>query len=313
MKKPRRISPQVLLTGATATLATLSGEQYCHATHQTPPPDISARLPMSMQHFAFHRENVLGTSFELLVNSVRPGEAELCEQQVLAEVERLRLILSTYDSTSEINRVRAGSPVESSDLKSLLSAYDLWAERTGGAIDVNMAEVIGLWKGAKTVAPSEEELAKAIAQPCAYNVDALGKGYIIDRAVEVARRFAPSGLLNIGGDIRVWGEQTWNIGIADPFAPAENSKQLSGFALRNGAVATSGGYSRFVNLGGQRYSHIIDPRTLRPANGVASASSRISVPQRRRHGRRRGKFNPKCFHRRFTRRSLSLIQIALRR
>jgi thiamine biosynthesis lipoprotein ApbE len=272
MKKPHRISSQVWLTGTTATLAALANEQACQATHHASSPAISLREELSSQRFAFHREHVLGTSFELLVNALRPEQAGLCEQQVLAEIERLRLILSTYDSSSEINRVRAGAPVISPELNSLLADYDTWTARTGGAIQVNMGEVIKLWKGAQAELPSELALQTAMAQPRAYNVDALGKGFIIDRAVAVARRFAPGGLLNIGGDIRTWGEEHWTIGIANPFAPAENAPALTRFNLRGGAVATSGDYSRFMTHDGRRYSHIIDPRILRPASGIRSAS-----------------------------------------
>jgi len=275
MNKSKRLASQVWLTGATASLTVLSTEQAGQALQPALPAqasNISEQMPLPLQQFAFHRENILGTSFELQVNSIRPEGACVCEQQVLAEIERLRLILSTYDPASEISRVRAGAQVKSPELKTLLSDYALWAERTNWAISVSMGEVIRLWKAAKETAPSSEALARASSQLHAYNVDALGKGFIIDRSVEVAQRFAPSGLLNIGGDIRVWGDKAWQIGVANPSAPAENAPLLGGFVLRNGAVATSGGYSRFVTLNGQRYSHIIDPRTLQSVNEITSAS-----------------------------------------
>jgi thiamine biosynthesis lipoprotein ApbE len=259
-------------TGAAATVTAFSGGQSIQALPSTPPVGSSERFPVSLGQFAFQREGILGTSFELYVGAVRANDARVCEQQVLAEIERLRLIFSTYDSASEISRVRAGAPVASTELNALLSAYELWTQRTDGALHLNMAEVIRLWKEASDLPPAVPALANAFAQPRAYNVDALGKGYIIDRAVEVARRFAPAGLLNIGGDIRVWGGVAWPIGIANPFAPAENAPLLGQFTLREGAVATSGGYSRFINLAGQRYSHILDPRTLQPVNQVSSAT-----------------------------------------
>ena len=260
------------LSGAAATLTVISGGQSSEAAIPPVPSGVSENFPVSLGQFSFQRENVLGTSFELLVGAVRADDARVCEQQVLAEIERLRQILSTYDSSSEISRVRAGESVASPELDSLLSTYALWSQRTSGAINVNMAEVIRLWKEARDLPPAENALAEAFLRPHAYNVDALGKGYIIDRAVEVAKRFAPSGLLNIGGDIRVWGGAAWPIGIADPFAPAENAPLLGRFELRDGAVATSGGYSRFVSIAGRRYSHIIDPRTLQPVKLVSSAS-----------------------------------------
>ena len=38
------------------------------------------------------------------------------------------------------------------------------------------------------------------------------------------------------------------------------------------ALATSGSYERFVEIAGQRYSHIIDPRTGHPVTGTAGVT-----------------------------------------
>ena len=272
MKRRDRPHLRRWLTGAAATLTAFPTAQPLLAVQLPPAASNSEHFPVSLGQYDFQHEGVLGTSLDLLVGAVRADDARVCEQQVLAEIERLRRILSTYDLASEISRVRAGGSVNSPELAALLSAYDLWEQRTGGAINVNMGEVIRLWKQARHLPPVASALANARVVPRAYNVDALGKGYIIDRAVEVARRFAPTGLLNIGGDIRVWGDASWRIGVANPFEPAENAPLLASVVLRDGAVATSGGYSRYVNIAGQRYSHIIDPRTLQPASQVSSAT-----------------------------------------
>ena len=87
------------------------------------------------------------------------------------------------------------------------------------------------------------------------NVDALGKAYIIDRAAAAARKAWPSIdalLLNIGGDIVVWG-RSCEIGIADPGAWYDNARPIATIDLQNAAVATSGTYARGA--------HLIDPRS----------------------------------------------------
>jgi thiamine biosynthesis lipoprotein len=224
--------------------------------------------------FTFARDGVLGTSFDLSVRTVRPAEAERVEQAVLAEIARLSAILSTYDPASEISRVQLGTRIESPELAELLAAYEMWATRSGGALSSRLGGVKQLWQEAAQTgrAPDDAALRAALVAPGALNVDALGKGYIIDRAVAVARRLAPAGLLDIGGDLRAWGEVDWLVGVADPFNPADNAPPLATFFLRDAAVATSGGYARFVTLAGQRRSHLIDPRTLQPADGAASAT-----------------------------------------
>jgi hypothetical protein len=101
--------------------------------------------------------------------------------------------------------------------------------------------------------------------PGELNIDGLGKAYVIDRCVEVARRFAPAGLLNIGGDIRAWGAVDWTIAVADPRRPEDNAAPLTMFRLRDAAVATSGGYARGA--------HILDARTRRPVDYRAAATA----------------------------------------
>ena len=106
------------------------------------------------------------------------------------------------------------------------------------------------------------------------SLDALAKGYVIDRAAERARDIdGVSGvLLNIGGDLRHCGVQAITVGIADPHAPADNAPPLARVQLTDASLATSGGYRRGFVSNGRRVSHILDPRTGRPAERVASAS-----------------------------------------
>src|SRR5258706_16444868 len=77
---------------------------------------IGIEREWSLGEFIFHREGVLGASMELIVQAPRMADAGECERRVLGEVERLRRILSTYDSASEIRRVMLGGAVESVEL-----------------------------------------------------------------------------------------------------------------------------------------------------------------------------------------------------
>jgi thiamine biosynthesis lipoprotein ApbE len=239
------------------------------------PPAVGA-VPgaAALEQFNFGHESVLGTSLDLIVRAQTSVDAVECQRQVLAEIERLRQILSTYDPSSIIRQYMAGERAAAPELDELLAAYEVWSVRTGGAVNARLGAVIELWKQAGQAGrlPGAEALQQAVNQPLALNVDALGKGYIIDRAVAVAQRFAPAGLLNIGGDMRAWGDVSWTIGVADPRNPADNAPWLTSFGLRDAAVATSGDYARYQLIAGRRYSHIIDPRTLQPVQQVTSAT-----------------------------------------
>lgn len=79
-------------------------------------------------------------------------------------------------------------------------------------------------------------------------------------------------VVNIGGDLVVRGSWTEPVDIADPKSDAENSEPIGRLLIQDRAVATSGNYRRGVELGGRRYSHIVDPRTGLPAEDVISST-----------------------------------------
>src|SRR5262249_45043803 len=74
----------------------------------------------------------------------------------------------------------------------------------------------------------------------------------------------------LGGDLGGWGHRL--VGVQDPKRPEDNARPLTALRLSDRAVATSGGYQRFYQIDGRRYSHLLDPRTGRPADGVAAVT-----------------------------------------
>ncbi len=262
------------LTGAAAGLVAFTPGAKLSAAVQVLSGDLPLRRAADLKLFSAGYDYVLGTSLDLFVEAARPRDAAECEARILGEIERLRGILSTYDPASEISRVLAGAPVASVELAELLAVYETWSTRTQGLITPRLGGVIVAWREAARTGqlPEAAALTQAARRARAFNVDALGKSFIIDRAVAVARRFASGGLINLGGDIRAWGDSAWTIGVADPRNPADNAAPLTRFTLRDAAVATSGGYARFFDVGGRRFSHLIDPRTLWPCEAGGSAT-----------------------------------------
>ncbi|PDW02011.1 FAD:protein FMN transferase [Candidatus Viridilinea mediisalina] len=108
---------------------------------------------------------------------------------------------------------------------------------------------------------------QAVALPPQMRLDLGGsaKGWAADHLARWLGRSAPA-LVDLGGDIAVSGPRAdgspWAIGIADPFAPAD---ELELIMLKEGAIATSGRDFRRWYRTGQAYHHIIDPRTGMPA------------------------------------------------
>jgi thiamine biosynthesis lipoprotein len=73
--------------------------------------------------------------------------------------------------------------------------------------------------------------------------------------------------------MNTWGQQPdgtdWMVAITNPM---QKHKAFAWLPVRNGAVATSGNYEKFITLNGQKYSHIIDPKSGYPATGLVSVT-----------------------------------------
>lgn len=261
-----------------------------------------ARSAEPPQVFPFHHEGVLGTSLDLQVQAPDAQQAAAVETAILDEIERLRKILSTYDETSEISRVNASTdPVPCSpELLDVLAFYDYWTAKSRGAYNGHLGELIGVWKaaekaGAPPPAATLLPIVRSLALPGwkldraahtvtrlttgTLDVNSLGKGFIISKAVVAARAKAPAIqgiLLNVGGDIFASGSQApatpWAISVANPAHNEDNAPPLTQVKLTDRAISTSAAYERGYTFGGKHYSHILDPRTGFPAAGVASAT-----------------------------------------
>ncbi len=231
-------------------MSMIMGATGCAVAAGLVPTIICPAPAATLEEFNFHHDGIIGTSLDLLLLTRSAEQASCCRAVVLGEIERLRRILSIYDPASEISRVNRGGRPNSIELRELFDVYSRWENRTGGLISCRLGGAIARAKSR----PGTGEL----------NVDALGKAYVIERAAAVAAALAPAGILNIGGDLRAWGERSWRIGIADPHHPADNAP-LAGFVeVRNAAVAASGSYARGP--------HIIDPRTQSPSSALAGAT-----------------------------------------
>jgi thiamine biosynthesis lipoprotein ApbE len=252
--------------------------------------------------FQFHHDGVLGTSLDLQVNTADAQQAALVESTILAEIERLRKILSSYDADSDLNRVNAATtPVQCApELLEVLGFYDFWNAKSKGAYNGHLGELIATWKAAeKAGAPPPPAvlapIVRSLAQPGwslnaqthtvtrltsgTLDLSSLGKGYIISKAMVAARTKAPTTpgiLLNIGGDIFANGVSApgipWTVGVADPLHNEDNAPPLLQVRLSDRAISTSGAYARGYTFGGKHYSHILDPRTGYPATGAASVT-----------------------------------------
>ena len=258
---------------------------------------VGSRSKSSNWHVS-HFENVLGTSMEIKLVAASDVAADRAENAALHEIKRLNGILSGYDPTSEFSRwsVSRGQAVPvSPELMEVLKLWDAWHTRSGGALNP-AAEAIGrVWKQAETAGrrPAAADLhiaADAAAQPqwaldeqagtatrltgTPLMLNSFTKSYVIEHAAAAALRSPgiTGVVLNIGGDLVVRGAESQRVDIADPRADAENAEPIASLQIGDRAAATSGNYRRGYDIGGRRYSHIVDPRTGRTADDIVSAT-----------------------------------------
>jgi thiamine biosynthesis lipoprotein ApbE len=246
----------------------------------------------------FQQENVLGTSFEMKVFAPSAAVASRAGSAALREIARQSAILSSWDPNSEFSRwfrTRGRAVPVSPELFDVLSAFDTWRERTGGALDAAAEAVSRAWKFAaqqgRIPAGNEIDSAVAAVRQTHWKLDSVArtathlsdtplalnsfvKSYIMDRAADVALATpgVSGAVLNIGGDLVIRGSWTEPVNLADPRSDAENSAPVEQILVSDRAVATSGGYRRGFDIAGRHYSHIVDPRTGRPTSHILSAT-----------------------------------------
>lgn len=240
-------------------------------------------------------EGVLGTTLHLRVEASTHRAALAARDAALREIDRLEAVFSRRDDCSELSVwSRAATPREvSDDLARVLREALAWWRRSNGAFHPG-AKILGdAWRQAarRGERPSPSVLAALVetlrrppfeidergarnTTPSGLDLDAIAKGYIVDRASEaaLATPSVSSVLINVGGDLRHAGRGAVRVGVTDPFGGADNAPPLGTVAVANAALATSGDAHRGFDVGGTWYSHVLDPRTGEPASHVVSAT-----------------------------------------
>lgn len=242
----------------------------------------------------------MGTLASIRTGAGEPHSPESVEREVRAVYAEVEARLSLYRPDSEISRLNGAgtNPVAiSPETRLILEKSLCFGEWSGGAFDITIGPLVRLWgfSGGKT--PSgrpDADSVQAARQRVGFHYLTLGenwaaaqrpglfvdlggiaKGYGVDCAWERIR--AQGGrnvLINLGGNLRVMGRpapnRLWRVGVRNPF---DGSRILGQLELASGlAVATSGNYERYVMIDGHRYTHIIDPRTAWPVEGMAGVT-----------------------------------------
>ena len=267
------------------TCAVMGGLVWLSLTRRVVSVDSGYRLTM-------------GTFARVVAVASNPRQAIAAAFQA---IEGVNSTMNDYDPNSllsEVNREAFEHPVQvDAGLFEVLTAAKLYSRMSDGDFDVTIGPVVQLWRKAKEdgTAPSPEALANA-REAVGYeklildaekqtvqfakdgmflDLGGIAKGYGIDKAIEALQAAGiKGGLVDIGGDLRCFGtpadgQRHWLIGLQDPQNDGEILMTLN---MDDMAVATSGDYRRFVMIGDEKHSHIVNPATANSAQDLSSVT-----------------------------------------
>jgi thiamine biosynthesis lipoprotein len=237
---------------------------------------------------------LMGTNLHMTLHETDRNRALHQSEEWIQIVEDAEQELSNWRETSEISKFNH-TPIEkpfqlSENLCRLLPELQIWVNKTDGAFDPGVGNLLKLWgfydrgriPGASEI---QETLAKTgllkietDQQACTavrkteivIDTGAFGKGEALQRILKNAQaNHSAAFQMNFGGQVLVYGAPA-EIELGDP------AERLKGSGIRiqikSGSVSTSGGSERDKVVDGKRIGHILDPHTGLPSPSFGSVT-----------------------------------------
>ena len=238
-------------------------------------------------------EPAMGTLFRITLYAHSAAEARAAFEAAFARAHELNAKFSDYQPDSELNLLcRAGGGPVSEELFAVLERALEVARFSRGAFDPTLGPLTRLWRASRKAGqlPSPAALSAArrlsgwkkvrldrhrrtVALAVAgmqLDLGGIAKGFAAAELLRLlASRGLPASLVAASGDLAIGepppGRAGWTIGLE-----AAQTNEL----LARCGVSTSGSEEQFVEVGGIRYSHILDPRT---GLGLTGGPGRLTV------------------------------------
>lgn len=222
-------------------------------------------------------------------------------ERALDEVDRIDRLMSHYkpeSPLSRINREAAGSPISvEPELFDFIAESIQYSRNSDGAFDITVGPLMKAWgffRGEGHLASDRElEMARSVVgwqhvildpkhrtihfdRPgVELDLGGIAKGYAVDRVVKLLKAENVSAALVSAGGSTIYGLGTppdrhgWTVAVQDP---VDSRKVARDVELRDRALSVAGSSEKSFEVDGVRYSHIMDPRTGRPVQGVLSVA-----------------------------------------
>jgi len=216
------------------------------------------------------------------------------------EVQRLNLKYSHYREDSYLSRMQqwaarpCGTDVDE-ETSALLNYAETQFRISDGMFDITTRCLSSLWDRMEKI-PDESRIRAALESTgwdrvqwngrrlkippgLRFDLGGLVKEYAADRSAGLLIKVGfRSGYVDLGGDLHFLGPhpdgKPWRVGIRNP---AGGNIPVAAVDVRSGGLASSGDYERYSEINGQRYSHMINPRTGWPLNSTVDGLSAVSV------------------------------------
>lgn len=233
----------------------------------------------------------MGLPFRLVLWTQDPILATNSASLAFQRIAEINALMSDYEEDSELSRLSRSSgdggwhPVSDELWKVLRRANEV-SKATEGGFDVTVGPLVQVWRRARRQrelpAPARVEPAKAVVgwQKMEFDpksqavrlkvagmrldLGAIAKGYALDEVAGVLRRQGvPRFLISGSGDMVAGDPPPQQPGWRIELAPLDitNAPPARFVRLKNASLCTSGDVFQHVEIGGKRYSHIVDPRT----------------------------------------------------
>jgi thiamine biosynthesis lipoprotein len=245
------------------------------------------------------RGQTMGTTFTVKVVGLPTNvDADQLGAEIESLLAHINQLMSNYLADSELSRLNRFQEADWFDLSSethyVLERAQRVGEASDGAFDIAIGPLVRLWnfgpgrEGPDRI-PVDEDISRVLERmgsrqfelrneppgvrkmrpDLELDLSALAKGFAVD---EVENRLLSHGVTNylveIGGEVQTGGlnaeGEPWRIAVEAPLAEVREIQRV--IPLTQTALATSGDYRNYFEVDGQRYSHILDPRTGKPVD-----------------------------------------------
>lgn len=236
---------------------------------------------------------LMGTMVQIQALGLSDKALHIGVSAAFQEMSRLTNMMSRFKPDSMVNAINLAAGITPvvvpPELMQVLRLAQSVSERTDGSFDITVGSVQG-WAftdegGHMPDAASVRRQQRSVnfkdlkldthrhtaylqRQGMRLDLGGIAKHAILDAGMQVLKQHGiRQAMINGGGDVLTMGGHAgkpWRVGIRDPRAP---SRLLGIVKLNEGIVASSGDYERYFTQDGQRYHHIIDPKTGYPSHG----------------------------------------------